>query len=82
MFTKNSQNNFPKPLDKRARVWYNIYRKKERGKNKMEKVIRICELTGRMTVVATNLTTDEAIALVRERAKADEFGDYRRVVTE
>jgi hypothetical protein len=47
----------------------------------MEKVIRICELTGRMTVVATNLTTDEAIALVKERAKADEFGDYRRVAT-
>lgn len=48
----------------------------------MEKVIRICELTGRMTVVATNLTTEQAIALVKERAKADEFGDYRRVVTD
>ena len=48
----------------------------------MEKVIRICELTGRMTVVAANLTTDEAKALIKERAKADEFGDYRRVVTE
>jgi hypothetical protein len=48
----------------------------------MEKVIRICELTGRMTVVATNLTTEQAKALVRERAKADEFGDYRRVVTD
>jgi hypothetical protein len=35
-----------------------------------------------MTVVATNLTTDEAKVLVKERAKADEFGDYRRVVTE
>jgi hypothetical protein len=45
----------------------------------MEKVIRICEITGRMTVVATNLTTEEATALVREKAKADEFGDYRRV---
>jgi hypothetical protein len=48
----------------------------------MEKVIRICELTGRMTVVATNLTTDEAKALIKEQAKADEFGDYRRVVTD
>jgi hypothetical protein len=46
----------------------------------MEKVIRICEITGRMTVVATNLTTEEAMALVRERAKADEFGEYRRVL--
>lgn len=48
----------------------------------MERVIRICELTGRMTVVATNLTTEQAMALVKERAKADEFGDYRRVVTD
>lgn len=46
----------------------------------MEKVIRICEITGRMTVVATNLTTEEAKALVRERTKADEFGEYRRVL--
>ena len=73
---------FLKPLDKFARACYNIYRKKERGKNKMEKVIRICELTGRMTVVATNLTTEQAKALIKERAKADEFGDYRRVVTD
>ena len=48
----------------------------------MEKVIRICELTGRMTVVATDLTTEQAKALVKERAKVDEFGDYRRVVTD
>ena len=46
----------------------------------MEKVIKICEITGRMTVVATNLTTEEAMALVKERAKADEFGEYRRVL--
>jgi hypothetical protein len=46
----------------------------------MEKVIRICEITGRMTVVATNLTTEEAKALVIERTKADEFGEYRRVI--
>jgi hypothetical protein len=55
-------------------------RKKRKRYITMEKVIRICELTGRMTVVATNLTTEEAKALVREKAKADEFGDYRRVV--
>ena len=59
-------------------MWYNYYRKKE--VHTMEKVIRICEITGRMTVVATNLTTEEAKALVRERAKADEFGEYRRVL--
>ena len=46
----------------------------------MEKVIRICEITGRVTTVATNLTTAEAMALVREKAKADEFGEYRRVI--
>ena len=46
----------------------------------MEKVIRICEMTGRMTVVATNLTTDEAIALVKECARNDAFATYRRVI--
>ena len=46
----------------------------------MEKVIRICEITGRVAVVATNLTTEEAKALIRERVKTDEFGEYRRVV--
>jgi hypothetical protein len=46
----------------------------------MEKVIRICEITGRMTVVATNLTTEQATVLVRERAQADPYGEYRRVV--
>lgn len=46
----------------------------------MEKVIRICEITGRMTVVATNLTTEEAKALIRERHAEDPFGDYRRAI--
>lgn len=46
----------------------------------MEKVIRICEITGKVTTIATNLTTEEAIALVKERAKDDLFGQYRRVV--
>lgn len=45
----------------------------------MEKVIRICEITGRMTIVADNLTTEQAIALVQEKSRADEFGCYRRV---
>lgn len=46
----------------------------------MEKVIRVCEITGRMTVVATNLTTEQAMALVRERAQADSYGAYRRAL--
>lgn len=46
----------------------------------MEKVIRICEITGKVTTIATNLTTEEAIDLVRELAKEDDFATYRRVV--
>ena len=46
----------------------------------MEKVIRICEITGRKTVVAENLTTEEAMALVREKSREDEFGSYMRIV--
>ena len=46
----------------------------------MEKVIRICEITGKVTTIATNLTTNEAIDLVRELAREDLFGQYRRVV--
>lgn len=46
----------------------------------MEKVIRICEITGRVTTVATNLTTEEAKALVREKAKEDGLATYRRVI--
>lgn len=45
----------------------------------MEKVIRICEITGRMTVVADNLTTQEAIDLVAKKSREDAFGSYRRV---
>lgn len=46
----------------------------------MEKVIRICEITGRVVTIATNLTTEQAKALIRERHAGDPFGDYRRVV--
>ena len=46
----------------------------------MEKVIRICEITGRVTTIATNLTTEEAKALIRERHAQDPYGEYRRVV--
>ena len=46
----------------------------------MEKVIRICELTGRMTVIAENLTTEQAKELVKTKSREDEVGDYRRVI--
>lgn len=46
----------------------------------MEKVIRICELTGKMTVVADNLTTEQAKNLVKEKSREDEFGCYCRVL--
>ena len=45
----------------------------------MERVIRICEITGRMTIEADNVTTEEAIAIVKERSEVDVFGEYRRV---
>ena len=46
----------------------------------MEKVIRICEITGRKTIIADNLTTEQAMAMVKDLSKTDEFGMYRRVV--
>ena len=60
-------------------MWYNIYGKRK-GVITMEKVIRICEITGKVTTIATNLTTEEAIELVRELAKEDGFATYRRVI--
>ena len=39
----------------------------------MEKVLRICEMTGRYTVVAENLTPEQAMELIRERHKTDNF---------
>ena len=45
----------------------------------MERIIRICEITGRMTIEADNLIHDEATAFIIERSKVDEFGEYRRV---
>ena len=46
----------------------------------MEKVIRICEITGKVSTIATDLTTEEAIELVRELAKENDFATYRRVI--
>ena len=46
----------------------------------MERVIRVCEMTGRVTVVAEGLNTEEAMAMVRKLSCEDEFAMYRRVV--
>ena len=46
----------------------------------MEKVIRVCEVTGRVSVIADNLTHDEAVAMVVELSKSDNFAMYSRVV--
>ena len=46
----------------------------------MEKIIRICELTGKVTVVAENLNTAEAMEKVIELSKSDDLAMYCRVV--
>ena len=45
----------------------------------MEKVIRVCEITGRVTVVAECVDTERAKELIKELAPKDEFGRYIRV---
>ena len=45
----------------------------------MEKVIRICEITGKSATIATNLTHLEAMELVKKLSKEDPFATYRRV---
>lgn len=46
----------------------------------MEKIVRICEVTGKITIVADNLTTEQAIDMVKKLSKEDEFSCYRRVI--
>lgn len=46
----------------------------------MEKIIRVCEITGRVNEVAVNLDTATAMAMVKELANKDEFATYMRVV--
>ena len=70
---------FEKILDKCRKVWYNKGTK-EMEVLTMERVIRICEMTGRVSVVAENLTHEEAMAMVVELSKNDDFAMYRRVV--
>ena len=45
----------------------------------MEKVIRICEVTGKVTTIAEGLTSEQAVALIRQLAPADEYASYRRI---
>ena len=46
----------------------------------MEKVIRICEITGKKTVVAEQVDTETAKEIVKKLSREDEFGCYYRVV--
>lgn len=45
----------------------------------MFKVVRVCEITGRVAVVAENLDLENAMAKVKEMAKADTLATYFRV---
>jgi hypothetical protein len=56
-----------------------IYTERKREVINMEKVIRICEITGRMTVVAENLFPHDARELVFESARNDPYGCYYRI---
>lgn len=46
----------------------------------MEKIIRICEITGKVSIVAENLDTATAMEKVKELSKKDDLAIYRRVV--
>ena len=45
----------------------------------MFKVVRVCEITGRVAVVAENLDLENAMAKVKEMVKADTLANYFRV---
>lgn len=46
----------------------------------MEKIIRICEITGRVNEIAVNLDTATAMAMVAQLNADDELATYVRVV--
>lgn len=46
----------------------------------MEKVIRICEITGKVTTIVENVNTETAMQVIRENATNDPFARYMRVV--
>ena len=45
----------------------------------MERVIRVCDITGRKMVVAERMTMYEAMNLIRKLSAEDEFAHYYRV---
>jgi hypothetical protein len=45
----------------------------------MERVIRVCDITGRKTVVAEKATRYEAMELIRKLSAEDEFAHYYRI---
>lgn len=47
----------------------------------MEKVIRVCEMTGHVTVVAENLTTEQAKAYIIAHSNPNALYHYARVVS-
>lgn len=46
----------------------------------MEKIIRVCEITGRVSEIAVNLDTATAMAMVAQLNADDMFATYMRVV--
>lgn len=45
----------------------------------MFKIVRVCEITGKVSVVAENLNLENAMAKVRELAFNDNYANYFRV---
>ena len=45
----------------------------------MERVIRVCDITGRKSVVAERVTMYEAMELIRKLSAEDEFAHYYRI---
>lgn len=48
----------------------------------MERVIRVCEITGKVTVVAQNVDTETAKEIIRNLHKDDPLGNYYRVIVD
>ena len=71
-----------KTLDKFLQKYYNIGVERKWRYNKMENkemIMRVCEITGRVTIVARNLTTAEAMEMVK-KLSVDPFYSYTRVI--
>jgi hypothetical protein len=46
---------------------------------KKEMIMRVCEITGRVTIVARDLTTAEAMEMVK-KLSVDPFYSYTRII--